>query len=168
MPQFAPKGWHEAAVPTHRGRRPGEGQDSARPALRHEPAQLSRRHLSDRRELLEYRDGAGQPVRRLVVVPQSVRRAGFLQGKDGLAEVRRHQLPRQHLAERKADRQFRRRRRRMAHLRIQCHRGSQAGRGKRARGSGRAPPPNTISPSPLSTGIPRLRTRTWASGATYI
>ena len=53
---------------------------------------------------------------------KTVHAAGELQGKDDLAEFSRHQLPRQHLAERQADREIGRRRRRLAHLRVQRHR----------------------------------------------
>ena len=52
---------------------------------------------------------------------------GIVQGQDGLAELRRHQLPRQHLAQRKADRQLGRRRRRVAHVRVQHYRAAKPG-----------------------------------------
>ena len=45
-----------------------------------------------------------------------------LQGQDGVAELSRNQLPREHLAERETDREIGRCRRRLAHLRIQRHR----------------------------------------------
>ena len=83
--------------------------------------------LSHRRQFFQHPDGARQPLCRLVVVSQAICGARVLQGQDGLAEIRRHQLSRQHLAQRKADRQVRRRRRRLAHLRIQRDRAAKPG-----------------------------------------
>ena len=59
-----------------------------------------------------------------------------LQRTPGVAALRRHQLPRQHLAERQEDRERERDCRRMAHLRVERDRGRVAGAGERAGGGG--------------------------------
>ncbi len=47
--QFSPTGWHQVTRAVYGRSGAGEGQNAARSIFRDEPAQLSRRDLSDRR-----------------------------------------------------------------------------------------------------------------------
>ena len=85
-------------------------------------------------------------------------------GQTRLAALRRHQLPRQHLGQRQADRQAGRGGGGPAHLRVQHHRAPHAG----SRTSWRCrsgPPRRTSWPSPSSTGTRPRRTSRWGCGA---
>ena len=73
-------------------------------------------------------------------------------GKTLWLRFRRHQLPRQRLAERQADRRFRQTRRRLAPLRIRRHRRGQARRRPTRSPSRSSRPSPAISPSPSSIG----------------
>ena len=119
----------------HHGlQRAGEGGRLPRPVLRHEPALRARHQLSDRRQLLESADAGRQPVPQALVVPHGVQAARGVSRQDALAESRRHQFPRQRLAEREADRRLGQTRRRVAAVRIRRDRSAaKAGRRQRAR-----------------------------------
>ena len=104
------------------------------------------------------------PYAVLVVVPQGIRGARQLQGKDDLAEFSRHQLSREYLAQRQADCEVRRCRRSLAHLRVQRHRRRASLERRTCWRCRYSRPQRPTWPSPLWTGIPRLPTRTWDCG----
>ena len=138
-PAFRPKDWYEVVRPHHRGRGTGQAQGLSRSVFRHQSANFSRGHLSHRGKFLQHPDAAGQPFHRPLVVSQGIRAARQLQGQEHLAELRRDQLPRQHLPQWQAAGQVRRRSRRLANLRVQHHRRRSAWKAECAGGAGFLP-----------------------------
>ncbi len=134
--QFSPQGWHEVTVPT-----------TVVAAL------VKDKTLPDPLSGMNLRDlpGVTYPIggnfSNIAMAPDSPYAVSWwyrkqfavpasYKGKTRLVEVQRHQLSRQHFSERKTDREVGRRRRRLAHLRIQRDRGRQTGRGECSRSPG--------------------------------
>ena len=114
-PWFQPKGWYTVTVPTTVVAALVEQKVYPDPVfgtnLRSSPASLIRSG-----PIFPIFRCSKTALYRALVVSQGICSSCQLQGKKHLAQFRRDQLPREHLAERQADRQVRRCCRRMANL----------------------------------------------------